>query len=217
MFKKNLKAKTIVESAKGNKMLKRNTMIYTELSPNPNSMKFVLNYEIVPEGLSFDYPDMKSALEESKASPLAADFFQFPFVQRVFISSNFITLTKDTETEWDEVVFDLKKFLKIYFDENQPVFAQKTIDSNTLIVNASDGPVIAKIKATLDQYVRPAVESDGGAINFSSFDEDSGLVKVFLQGSCSGCPSATITLKSGIERLLTSMIPEVKLVEAEGI
>jgi len=217
VFKKNLKAKTIVESAKGNKMLKRNTMIYTELSPNPNSMKFVLNYEIVPEGLSFDYPDMKSALEESKASPLAADFFQFPFVQRVFISSNFITLTKDTETEWDEVVFDLKKFLKIYFDENQPVFAQKTIDSNTLIVNASDGPVIAKIKATLDQYVRPAVESDGGAINFSSFDEDSGLVKVFLQGSCSGCPSATITLKSGIERLLTSMIPEVKLVEAEGI
>ncbi|MCA0362922.1 MAG: NifU family protein [Spirosomataceae bacterium] len=198
-------------------MLKRNTMIYTELSPNPNSMKFVLNYEIVPEGLSFDYPDMKSALEESKASPLAADFFQFPFVERVFISSNFITLTKDAETEWDEVVFDLKKFLKIYFDENQPVFAQKTIDSNTLIVNPNDGPVVAKIKATLDQYVRPAVESDGGAINFSSYDEESGLVKVFLQGSCSGCPSATITLKSGIERLLTSMIPEVKLVEAEGI
>ncbi len=192
-------------------------MIYTELSPNPNSMKFVLNYEIVPEGLSFDYPDMKSALEESKASPLAADFFQFPFVERVFISSNFITLTKDAETEWDEVVFDLKKFLKIYFDENQPVFAQKTIDSNTLIVNPNDGPVVAKIKATLDQYVRPAVESDGGAINFSSYDEESGLVKVFLQGSCSGCPSATITLKSGIERLLTSMIPEVKLVEAEGI
>jgi Fe-S cluster biogenesis protein NfuA len=180
-------------------------------------MKFVLNYEIVPEGLSFDYPDMKSALEESKASPLAADFFQFPFVERVFISSNFITLTKDAETEWDEVVFDLKKFLKIYFDENQPVFAQKTIDSNTLIVNPNDGPVVAKIKATLDQYVRPAVESDGGAINFSSYDEESGLVKVFLQGSCSGCPSATITLKSGIERLLTSMIPEVKLVEAEGI
>ncbi len=198
-------------------MLKRNTMIYTELSPNPNSMKFVLNYEIVPEALSSDYPDMKSALEESKASPLAADFFQFSFVERVFISSNFITLTKDAETEWDEVVFDLKKFLKIYFDENQPVFAQKTIDSNTLIVNPNDGPVVAKIKATLDQYVRPAVESDGGAINFSSYDEESGLVKVFLQGSCSGCPSATITLKSGIERLLTSMIPEVKLVEAEGI
>lgn len=198
-------------------MLKRNTMIYTELSPNPNSMKFVLNFEIVPEGLSFDYPDMASAMDESKASPLAADIFQFHFVQRVFLSSNFITITKDSDIEWEECLFDLKKFLKIFFDENNSVFAQKTIDSNTLIVDANDSSVIAKIKATLDQYVRPAVESDGGAINFSSFDEESGLVKVFLQGSCSGCPSATITLKSGIERLLTSMVPEVKLVEAEEI
>jgi len=198
-------------------MLKRNTMIYTELSPNPNSMKFVLNFEIVPEGLSFDYPDMASAMDESKASPLAADIFQFHFVQRVFLSSNFITITKDSDIEWEECLFDLKKFLKIFFDENNSVFAQKTIDSNTLIVDANDSTIVAKIKATLDQYVRPAVESDGGAINFSSFDEESGLVKVFLQGSCSGCPSATITLKSGIERLLTSMVPEVKLVEAEEI
>jgi NFU1 iron-sulfur cluster scaffold homolog, mitochondrial len=189
-------------------MLKRNTMIYTELSPNPNSMKFVLNFEIVPEGLSFDYPDMASAMDESKASPLAADIFQFHFVQRVFLSSNFITITKDSDIEWEECLFDLKKFLKIFFDEN---------NSNTLIVDANDSSIVAKIKATLDQYVRPAVESDGGAINFSSFDEESGLVKVFLQGSCSGCPSATITLKSGIERLLTSMVPEVKLVEAEEI
>lgn len=192
-------------------------MIYTELSPNPNSMKFVLNFEIVPEGLSFDYPDMASAMDESKASPLAADIFQFHFVQRVFLSSNFITITKDSDIEWEECLFDLKKFLKIFFDENNSVFAQKTIDSNTLIVDANDSSIVAKIKATLDQYVRPAVESDGGAINFSSFDEESGLVKVFLQGSCSGCPSATITLKSGIERLLTSMVPEVKLVEAEEI
>lgn len=198
-------------------MLKRNTMIYTELSPNPNSMKFVLNFEIVPEGLSFDYPDMASAMDESKASPLAADIFQFHFVQRVFLSSNFITISKDSDIEWEECLFDLKKFLKIFFDENNSVFAQKTIDSNTLIVDANDSSIVAKIKATLDQYVRPAVESDGGAINFSSFDEESGLVKVFLQGSCSGCPSATITLKSGIERLLTSMVPEVKLVEAEEI
>ncbi len=198
-------------------MLKRNTMIYTELSPNPNSMKFVLNFEIVPEGLSFDYPDMASAMDEAKASPLAADIFQFHFVQRVFLSSNFITITKDSDIEWEECLFDLKKFLKIFFDENNSVFAQKTIDSNTLVVDANDSTIVAKIKATLDQYVRPAVESDGGAINFSSFDEESGLVKVYLQGSCSGCPSATITLKSGIERLLTSMIPEVKLVEAEEI
>jgi NFU1 iron-sulfur cluster scaffold homolog, mitochondrial len=198
-------------------MLKRNTMIYTELSPNPNSMKFVLNFEIVPDGLSFDYPDMASTIVDGKASPLASDCFQFLFVQRVFISSNFVTITKDSETEWENVLFDFKKFIKIYFDENHPVFAQKTIENNTLIVDSNDSAIVAKIKATLDQYVRPAVESDGGAINFSSFDEASGKVSVMLQGSCSGCPSASITLKDGIERLLTSMVPEVKLVVAEEV
>jgi Fe-S cluster biogenesis protein NfuA len=198
-------------------MLKRNTMIYTELSPNPNSMKFVLNYEIVPEGLSFDYASKASTIDETKASPLAADLFLFDFVERVFISSNFITLTKRADIEWDEVIGDVKIFIKSYFDESSPVFAQKTIDSNTLIVSENDTPVVAKIKATLDQYVRPAVESDGGAINYASFDEESGVVKVALQGSCSGCPSASMTLKAGIERLLTSMIPEVKLVEAEEV
>jgi NFU1 iron-sulfur cluster scaffold homolog, mitochondrial len=198
-------------------MQKRNTMIYTELSPNPNSMKFNLNYEIVPEGLSFDYPDMASTFAEGKACPLASDLFQFPFVQRVFLSANFITITKDQESEWEEILSDIKKFLKIHFDEGHPVFSTQTIENNTLVVDANDGPIVAKIKTTLDQYVRPAVESDGGAINFSSFDEETGLVKVFLQGSCSGCPSASLTLKSGIERLLTSMVPEVKLVEAEEV
>jgi Fe-S cluster biogenesis protein NfuA len=198
-------------------MLKRNTMIYTELSPNPNSMKFVLNYEIVPEGLSFDYPSKQSTFDEKKASPLASDLFLFDFVERVFISSNFITLTKRADIEWDAVIMDVRQFIKTYFDENHPVFTQTTIDSHTLIVQGNDTPVVAKIKSTLDQYVRPAVESDGGAINYSSFDEETGTVKVLLQGSCSGCPSASMTLKAGIERLLTSMIPEVKLVEAEEL
>ena len=198
-------------------MLKRNVMIYTELSPNPNSMKFVLNFELAPDGLSFDYPTMASTFEEDKASPLASDLFQFPFVQRVFIASNFITVTKESETEWEEVLFDMKKFLKIFFEENHQAFAQKTIDKNTLVVSANDTPVIAKIKTVLDQYVRPAVETDGGAINFAAFDEATGQVKVYLQGSCSGCPSATITLKDGIQRLLLSMVPEVKEVVAEGV
>ncbi|MFN4084965.1 MAG: NifU family protein [Spirosomataceae bacterium] len=198
-------------------MLKRAIMIYTELSPNPNSMKFVLNFELVPDGLSFDYPTHASTADEKKASPLASDLFQFPFIQRVFIAANFITLTKDDDTMWEEVLVDVKKFLKIYFEENHPVFAPKTMESTSVIVDANESPVISKIKATLDQYVRPAVESDGGAINFASFDEESGLVKVYLQGSCSGCPSSTVTLKNGIERLLTTMVPEVKLVEAEGI
>jgi len=198
-------------------MLKRNTMIYTELSPNPNSMKFVLNYELVPDGLSFDYTDMNSARSSEKASPLAADCFQFSFVQRVFMASNFITITKDDLTEWEEVLGDFKKFLKIYFDDENPVFAQETIENNTLIVDANDSEAVGKIKAALDQYVRPAVESDGGAINFADFDEETGRVTVVLQGSCSGCPSASITLKDGIERLLTSMVPEVKEVVAEAL
>ena len=198
-------------------MLQRQTMIYTELSPNPNSMKFVLNFELAPEGLTFDYPSLAATVDETKASPLAGDLFQFPFVRRIFIASNFITITKDDETEWEDVVYDIKKFMKIFFEQNNLVFAQKTIDKNTLIVDANDSAVVAKIKSTLDQYVRPAVESDGGAINFASFDEISGQVKVYLQGSCSGCPSSTVTLKDGIERLLTTMIPEVKEVVAEGV
>lgn len=199
------------------KMLTRPVFVYTELSPNPNSMKFVLNFELVPDGLSFDYPSLEAALEEGKASPLASDLFQFPHVKRVFIASNFITITKDDSIAWEEVLRDTKQFIKIYFEENHPVFEQKTIDTNTLIVDSRDSDTVQKIKAALDQYVRPAVESDGGAINFHSFNEDSGVVKVLLQGSCSGCPSSTLTLKAGIENLLTRMVPDVKEVVAEGV
>jgi len=198
-------------------MLSRPIFVYTELSPNPNSMKFVLNFELVPDGLSFDYPSLEAAMEEGNASPLAADLFQFPHVKRVFIASNFITITKGDDIAWEEVLRDTKQFIKIYFEENHPVFEQKTIDKNTLIVDSRDSDTVQKIKAALDQYVRPAVESDGGAINFHSFDEGSGVVKVLLQGSCSGCPSSTLTLKAGIENLLTRMVPDVKEVVAEGV
>jgi len=198
-------------------MLNRPVFVYTELSPNPNSMKFVLNFELVPDGLSFDYDSVQAALTEGKASPLAGDLFQFPYVRRVFIASNFITITKDDETAWEEVLPDTKQFIKIYFQEDYPVFEQKTIDNNSLIVSANDTEAVQKIKSVLEQYIRPAVESDGGAINFHSFDEESGVVKVLLQGSCSGCPSATVTLKAGIENLLTRMVPEVKEVMAEGV
>jgi Fe-S cluster biogenesis protein NfuA len=198
-------------------MLSRPIFVYTELSPNPNSMKFVLNFELVPDGLSFDYPSLESALVEGSASPLASDLFQFPHVKRVFIASNFITITKDEAIAWEEVLRDTKQFIKIYFEENHPVFEERTIEKNTLIVDSRDSDTVQKIKAALDTYVRPAVESDGGAINFHSFEEESGVVKVLLQGSCSGCPSSTLTLKAGIENLLTRMVPGVKEVVAEGI
>ncbi|AXE18100.1 NifU family protein [Runella rosea] len=190
--------------------------IYTEASPNPNSMKFVLNFELVPQGLSFDYPDSESTQIEGKASPLAGDLFQFPFVQRIFLASNFITVTKDDATDWGDVILDTKQFLKIYFEENHPVFEQKTVDKNTAILD-TDSPTVRQIKTILDDYVRPAVESDGGAISFHSFEEITGTVKVLLQGSCSGCPSSTLTLKAGIQNLLTQMVPDVKEVVAEGV
>ncbi len=179
-------------------------------------MKFVVNFELVPDGLSFDFSDPSEALLDSKSSPLAVALFGFDFVKRLFIASNFITITKDDATEWEDVLFETKQFIKQYLEEQKPVFTQRTIDNNSTKVEA-DSPTVQKIKAVLDQYIRPAVESDGGAINFYSFDQETGLVKVLLQGSCSGCPSSTLTLKAGIENLLTRLVPDVKQVEAEGV
>jgi Fe-S cluster biogenesis protein NfuA len=199
-----------------NPALSRPVSVFTEGSPNPNSMKFVLSVELVPSGLSFDYATPADALIDGKASPLAVALFGFEFVRRVFIANNFVTITKDEATDWDEVMFEVKLFLKEYLGEQKPVFAQRTMDANTTKLDM-DSETVQKIKAVLDQYIRPAVETDGGAINFHSFDEPSGVVKVQLQGSCSGCPSSTLTLKAGIENLLTRLVPEVKTVEAEGV
>lgn len=199
-----------------NPALTRPISIFTEGSPNPNSMKFVVNLPLVPDGLSFDYASPADALVEGKASPLAIALFGFDYIRRVFIAGNFITLTKDDETDWDEVMLELKLYLKEYLGEQKPVFSQRTVETNTTRLEA-DSETVQKIKAVLEQYIRPAVESDGGAITFHSFDETTGLVKVLLQGSCSGCPSSTLTLKAGIENLLTRLIPDVKSVEAEGV
>jgi len=196
-------------------MLKPQIFIYTESTPNPNSMKFVLNFELVPDGSSFDYATHADALTEGKKSPLAVELFGFDFVQRVFISSNFITVTKNDETKWEDELFGMKQFLKQFFEDKKDVFTKTTIIAYESAGGEQDSETVIKIKAVLDQYVRPAVESDGGAINFHSYND--GIVKVLLQGSCSGCPSSTITLKQGIENLLTRMIPEVREVVAEGV
>lgn len=194
-------------------MLKPQIFIYTEATPNPNSMKFVWNFELVPNGLSFDYTSVTEAISGEKESPLVQELFQNTYIQRVFISNNFVTLTKDGSTLWEDVLFELKTFFKNYFEDKKPVFAETTMKS--LEVTESDSETVQKIKLVLNEYVRPQVESDGGAINFHSFED--GVVKVLLQGSCSGCPSSTITLKNGIENLLVRMVPEVKEVIAEGV
>lgn len=194
-------------------MFKQQIFIYTEATPNPNSMKFVLNFELAPEGLSYDYTSLDEASATDKSSPLATELFGHAFIKRVFISSNFVTITKDEATQWEDVLVNLKQYFKAYFEDKKPVFAEETMKS--LEITANDSETVQKIKLVLNDYIKPAVESDGGAINFHSFND--GVVKVLLQGSCSGCPSSTITLKAGIENLLTRMVPEVKEVVAEGV
>jgi NFU1 iron-sulfur cluster scaffold homolog, mitochondrial len=183
--------------------------IYMERNPNPNSLKFVTDVVLLPNG-TVDYPDAVSAQD----CELALDLFRFNFVKRVFIAANFVTVTKDNSLEWEEIAPMIRALIKGYLEENKPIFKQAIkVD----VISADDPEIIQKIKVLLDEYIRPAVEQDGGAINFKSWDENSGQVTVQLQGSCSGCPSSTITLKSGIENLMKRMIPEVKEVVAESV
>jgi len=186
--------------------------IYTEMTPNPETMKFVANKLLYP-GKSIDFPDVES----SKPSPLAVELFGFPFIKSIFIASNFVTLTKTTETDWNDVIPTVRHFLKEYLEEAKPIINEEEIvvtksDGNTIA--ADDNDVVKRIKELLENYVKPAVEMDGGAIQFRSYNE--GIVNLMLQGSCSGCPSSMITLKAGIEGMMKRMIPEVKEVVAES-
>ncbi len=180
--------------------------IYLESNPNPNSLKFVVNEMLIPEGLSFDFPDAASA----ENAPLAKELFAYPAVDRVFYMSNFVTVTKKEDVEWIEIQDPLKKHIKSFLESgryiiemNEPETAEQGEETET----------VKKIKTILEEYIRPAVEQDGGAITYHSFRD--GIVKVTLQGSCSGCPSSMITLKAGIENLFKRMMPEeVQAVEA---
>ena len=187
--------------------------IYTEMTPNPETMKFVANKLLYP-GKSIDFPDASNAVP----SPLASELFGFPFIKAVFIASNFVTLTKTPETEWNDVIPSIREFLKQYLQEGKSIINEEEVaamrpqSSDDIELNESD--VVKRIKELLDNYVRPAVEMDGGAIQFRSYDD--GVVNLMLQGSCSGCPSSMITLKAGIEGMMKRMIPEVREVVAEA-
>ncbi|MCJ8163977.1 NifU family protein [Pontibacter sp. E15-1] len=191
--------------------------VYAEANPNPESMKFVMNVQLLPEGQSVDYPTLESALE----SPLAQELFNFDYVSRVFIASNFVTVTKGSELEWVKLIPELRTFLKSYIESGGPAFNEgfsATKQEGTAVssdASAEDAEISKKVIDLLENYVRPAVEQDGGNITFKSYHE--GVVTVFLQGSCSGCPSATVTLKAGIENLLKRMVPEVTEVVADGV
>jgi len=184
----------------------KNIHIYLESNPNPNSLKFVVNEMLVPEGMSFDFPDAASAEE----APLAKELFEYPFVDRVFYMSNFVTVTKKEDVEWLEVQDKLKKHFREFLEAGKLILDKKAPVAEEA---GEETETVKKIKTILDEYIRPAVEQDGGAITFHSYQDKK--VTVTLQGSCSGCPSSTITLKAGIENLFKRMMPEeVEEVEA---
>ncbi len=197
--------------------------IYAESTPNPATMKFVADMLLIENGATAQYLNM----QETKGSPLAAKLFQFPFVKGVFISANYVTITKSDVVSWQEIIQELRTFIQKFLMEGNiavtelpktEVHTDSSFKQTTTVFTEHTAPqneVEHKIIEVLEEYIRPAVEQDGGLITFRSFQE--GVVTVQLKGSCSGCPSSTVTLKSGIEGLLKKMVPEVKEVVAEAV
>jgi Fe-S cluster biogenesis protein NfuA len=199
-------------------------IIYAEETPNPSSLKFVANKLLLVTGASAEY----ITAAETADAPLPAKLFQFPFVKRVFVQSNYVTITKVDHLEWEEIRDEIRTFITSYLNAGSPVItklpqqkvAKDSSFSETVAINtqhaAPSNDVENKIIEVLEQYIRPAVEQDGGLITFKELKE--GVVTVQLRGSCSGCPSSTMTLKAGIEALLKRLLPnDVKEVVSEAL
>ena len=190
--------------------------IYSEITPNPSTMKFVANKYILPTGETANFTSKKDTIG---FSPLAEELFQLPFVDGVFMASNFVTITKTDNVSWDFITMQLREFIREWISEGKEILLksqeyEEPAIANTDInqLNFDKSEFDHKIAALLDEYVRPAVENDGGAIDYVGYKE--GQVTVLMKGSCAGCPSSTATLKGGIETLLKQHIPEVKEVIA---
>ena len=195
--------------------------VYAESTPNPSTMKFVVNRPLLIDN-SVEYSDVS----QTKSSPLASALFQFPFVKGVYIKNNFVTVTKVPVIEWMEIQHELREFILGFFNEGKVAVTELPPPSEKSLSKAQDKKSVvhetplnpteaeSKIIDILDEYIKPAVEQDGGEISFKSFDD--GVVSVVLRGSCSGCPSSTLTLKAGIEQLLKRMVPGVESVVAEN-
>jgi Fe-S cluster biogenesis protein NfuA len=204
-------------------VVKRPVIIYAESTPNPASMKFVANQLLLTEGATAQY----LSKSETKGAPLAAKLFEFPFVKSVFFASNFVTVLKTDAVQWEDITLELREFIRAYINDGKPVITElpttevpvdNTFTAKKQVFTEHAVPtteIEVKIVEILEQYIRPAVEGDGGSITFKGYAD--GIVTVQLRGSCSGCPSSTITLKAGIEGLLKRMIPEVKEVVSESL
>lgn len=195
--------------------------VYGETTPNPAVLKFVANKQLVSGTFEF------KNIDDAKHAPLAAALFNFPFVKEIFISNNYVSVMKYEMAEWDEISMEIREFIRSYIEDGHAIFTdemlsetlkeeQKAVTSTS--VNTKDktySDIDNEIMDILDEYVKPAVASDGGHIAFDSFDPETKTVKVILQGACSGCPSSTVTLKNGIQTMLKEMMQgRVELVEA---
>ncbi|RMF00861.1 MAG: NifU family protein [Bacteroidetes bacterium] len=192
-------------------------LLYTEQTPNPESLKFVTN-RMLYRGTA-DFRERELAQEWS---PLATALFEFPYVKGVYISNNFVSITKEFNYAWEDIMLKLKDYLKQYIQNDGEVVKEGFAEAMAKIeaergasyeYSEDEAELVKKIKDLIDTYVKPAVEMDGGNIEFKSYNE--GVVTVIMQGACSGCPSSTVTLKAGIEGMLKRMIPEIKEVRQE--
>ena len=190
--------------------------VYAESTPNPSVLKFVANKKLVDVIFEFN------SIEESKISPFASALFKFPFVKSVFIDKNYISITKYNVVEWDVITLELRTFIKNYIEEKKEIVkanaAEKLEKTTTQLDIAHEklDETSKEIINILEQNIRPAVASDGGNIEFESYNSDTKLVRVILQGACAGCPSSTITLKNGIENMLKEILGD-KISKVEAI
>ncbi len=200
------------------------TSLYAEMTPNPAAIKFVADRLLITGGMQLEY---RSKAEAKNSSPLAEEIFNFPFVTSVFISGTFVTVVKDNSLEWDMILMQLREYIREWLMDNEIAVTAVTSEvlnrgaeranelgadtpaSKTLIDYSDFTPseFDEEIKNLLDEFVRPAVELDGGAIDFMAYKDK--RVFVQLKGSCSGCPSSTQTLKGGIENMLKAKMPGV--------
>jgi NFU1 iron-sulfur cluster scaffold homolog, mitochondrial len=179
--------------------------VYAESTPNPSVLKFVANKKLVETDFEF------KNIEEAKSSPLASDLFNLSFVKEVFISENYVSITKFDVVEWEEITVEVRSFIRQYIADGKMIISethqQPKVTQTTEEDSANLDDVSKQIISILDEYIKPAVAADGGNILFQSYHVDTQTVNVILQGACSGCPSSTITLKNGIENMLKQLIP----------
>jgi Fe-S cluster biogenesis protein NfuA len=186
--------------------------VYGETTPNPTTLKFVVSRRLTKNAFEF------KNIDETKASPLAKELFQFPFVKEVFIDENYISITKYDVASWDEITIEIRTFIKEYIENGgiaiEETFAEADTKQEKQQIKNFDNldTTSQQIINILEEYVKPAVAADGGNILFDSYDEDSKRVRVILQGSCNGCPSSTFTLKNGIENMLKDMLNDQAIV-----